>query len=80
MKIEIDIDSREAEMILFALAMRSKQSKLSIGQASEAIATGNHLNGVFEHSFGWTPLDRMAHYRKPIKRVTITCYDLPPHD
>lgn len=78
MQTTIDITSAEAETILFALALRSKQSKLSPQMAGEAVNLSERLNKSFEQSFGWMTYDRTAHNRKPIKRVSITCYDFPP--
>ena len=80
MKLIIDVSSNEAEMILFALALRSKQSKLSPQMASEAVDLSKRLNTCFEQSFGWDSFDRTAHYRKPLKRVSLTCYDYAPRD
>lgn len=76
--MQIHLTERDAEEILFALALRSKQAKLSIMQQAEAINIGRNLDKQFTAAFGWAEFDRMSHYRKPIKRVTITCYDFPP--
>ena len=79
MKLEIDIESGEAETILFALGLRSKQTKIQGTElVNDAIQLGERLNKTFERAFGWQEYDRMKHYRKPIKRVTITVYDYPP--
>jgi hypothetical protein len=78
MRITIDVTSNEAEIILFALALRSKQSKLSQNGIDDAVSLSERLNRTFEQAFGWTQFDRTAHNRKPIKRVSITCYDYPP--
>ena len=78
MQVIIDITSEEAETILFALALRSKQSRLAPQLAREAVNLSERMNGSFEHSFGWDHYDRTKHYRTPIKRVSITTYDYPP--
>lgn len=79
MQITIDVTSAEAEMILFSLALRSKQSRVSRQGQEDAVSIGERLNHSFEQAFKWTPFDRMEHSRKPIKRVTVTCYDYPPN-
>ena len=78
MKITIDVTSNEAETILFALAMRSKQKGIHYTQEQEAVSIGERLNNTFESAFGWTPWDRMKANRRPFKSVNIRCYDLPP--
>lgn len=78
MQITIDVTSTEAETILFALALRSKQSKLPPQLTGEAVTLSERLNKSFEQSFGWMTYDRTSHNRKPIKRVSITTYDFPP--
>lgn len=80
MKITIDVTSKQCEMILFALAMRSKQAKLSPCMVIDAVQLGESLNRTFEDAFGWDKFDRMKSYRHPIKRVNIACYDLAPRD
>lgn len=78
MKITIDIDSREAEAILFSLALRSKQRGISDNYTQAAVDVGERLNKVFEKSFAWDEFDRMNHMRKPIKSVSVKCYDFAP--
>lgn len=78
MQVTIDITSTEAETILFALALRSKQTKLPPQLIGEAVTISERLNKSFEQSFGWQSYDRTKHYRKPLKRVSITTYDYPP--
>ena len=78
--MDIRLTMEEAEEVLFALALRSKQSRLSpLGQRT-ALAIGERLDHLFTAYFGWDKHDRMAHMRKPIKRVTVTTYDYPPRD
>jgi len=78
MKIEIEIFQSEAELLLFSLALRARQTKLNSNEQSAAIALGKRLDAVFTKVFDWQPMDRMKSYTRPIKRVTITCYDYPP--
>ena len=78
MDVTIAVTSKEAEMILFAIALRSKQAGISEQAQKDALEVGEHLNDMFEEAFGWDHFNRMAHTRKPIKRVTVTCYDYPP--
>ena len=79
--MDLHIHSDEAETILFALALRAKQSKLSPHQANEALELGRSLDKQFAEWFGWDKtIDRMKLNTRPIKRVTITFYDYPPKD
>lgn len=79
MSMEITISSREAEEILFALALRSKQKGLTPVLASNAHALGQYLDEVFAEHFGWDKsIDRTAHWRLPIKSVNIKTYELAP--
>jgi len=81
MKVTIDISSEEAENILFALTLRSKQSKLSSVRQDETVELGKSLDGTFAQAFGWDKsIDRMNLMRRPIKNVSIKCYDLSPHE
>ncbi len=79
--MNIDITSKEAETILFSLAMRSKQKRLSAQETNEVVSLGNALDHWFANEFGWNKnINRMKHYRRPIKSVNIKCYDFPPED
>jgi hypothetical protein len=70
--------SEDAETVLFALALRSKQKGLSPEQAERAVQLGKYLNVRFETAFGWMKYDRMKHMRRPIKSVNIKVYDIAP--
>ena len=73
--------SEEAEEILFALALRSKQKNLGKERQERTTQLGKHLNVQFEKAFGWCQMDRMKHWRKGIKSVNIKLYDTaPPED
>ena len=80
MKVTINISSRDAEEILFALAMRSKQRSLGWEQEQHTTGLGTALNATFEEHFGWDKYDRLKHMRKPIKSVSIKCYDVAPNE
>jgi hypothetical protein len=80
MKVTLNISDNDAETILFALALRSKQAKLSPSRAEDARGLGEYLNLEFTKQMDWTDFDRMAHMRHPIKRVSVTFYDYPPND
>ena len=78
MTVTLEITSKEAETILFALAMRSKQKGLSWSQSAEAIGLAQYLDETFTSAFGWdASIDRVGHYRYPIKSVNIRCFDFP---
>lgn len=78
MKIEIDITSEQAENLLFALVLRSKQNKNNRGM--EAFDLAQRFNSIFESVFGWDILDRITAMARPIKNVSLKFYDLPPKD
>jgi hypothetical protein len=79
MQITLHISSEDAETILFALTLRSKQKSANPILQNEAIALGESLDSQFAKQFGWdASINRMAHYRRPIKSVSIKCYDFPP--
>jgi hypothetical protein len=79
MKITLNISDNDAETILFALALRSKQAKLNPSLAEDARGLGEYLNKEFVKQMGWADLDQMNQWCKPIKRVSIKLYDFPPN-
>ncbi len=79
MKVTIDITSDEAENLLFALVLRSKQNKLSLLRQNETIALGKKLESTFVETFGWYKnVDRIRNLRHPIKNVLVRYYDIAP--
>jgi hypothetical protein len=80
MLIAIDINSEEAETILFSLAMRSRQKNLIPLLQQEVVTIGKKLDDIFTQEFGWGKTDRMKSYRTRIKSVSIKGFDLPPTD
>jgi hypothetical protein len=78
--VSVYISSEDAELILFALALRSKQKGLSAEESAKAADLSKYLNVKFEQSFGWCQFDRTKSNRKPIKHVTIKLYDVAPEE
>jgi len=79
--IPVVLTSDQAEMVLFSLALRSKQAKLSTTRQDEALAVGQYLDKVFTAHFGWDgTIDRMKLMRHPLKSVNLRFYDLPPKE
>jgi hypothetical protein len=79
-KVQIELTSEEAQALLFAVALRSKQRGLNALVQNDALQLGERLNNAFEKQFRWDEYDRMKHYRRPIKGVSIKCYDFPPQE
>lgn len=79
--VTLNLTSQEAEMVLFALTLRSKQKGLHPNAQSEAHALGERFDRAFTAAFGWdASIDRMKLNRRPIKHVSLKCYDLAPVD
>lgn len=76
--VTLELSSSEAETILFALTLRSKQRQIGDALQGEALSIGDRLNQAFERTFGWMKYDRMRANREKIKHVSLTRYDLPP--
>ena len=79
--IPVNISSDEAELILYLLAIRSRQTRVHDNQQREAVALGNRLDAQFAAAFGWDKtIDRIKHTRKLVKSMTVKAFDLPPND
>jgi hypothetical protein len=75
----LNISSEEAETILFALVLRSKQKNLHYTQKQQAIDIALRLEKEFIAQFKWdSRIERIPRMSYPIKHVTIKCYDFPP--
>ena len=66
--VVIQVRSEEAEEILFALALRAKQTGI---RRERPVDIGNRLNDAFTKTFGWDVFDRMSDFQEGIKRVQI---------
>jgi hypothetical protein len=80
-QITITLSSNEAEDILYALVLRSRQSKVSEMRQNEAVSLAHNLDKQFAKQLGWdTTIDRVTSRRKQMKRVSVTFYDYPPNN
>jgi hypothetical protein len=78
MQVTINISSEEAEMILYALALRANQKKVDVEMQKQAIDIGCYLNEKFEEAFDWRKFNRMKHHDSYMKSVSLKCYDIAP--
>jgi hypothetical protein len=76
MKVTIDVSSEEAEIILYSLALRSRQP-VSRSHQNQAALLAIQLEKCFVAVFHWTPGVFKAKWMR-LKRVTVKGYDVKP--
>jgi hypothetical protein len=79
MKIELELSSEQAEMLVFACALRARQNGVGF-QATDAIVVGEQIALKAGKAFGWHQPEKMlARVLYPIKQVSIKCYETNPN-
>lgn len=73
-KVNIEINSEEAETLLFSLVLRSKQLKNPVRER-ETLELARRLDNIFTVALGWDAFDRVGNMAKPIKSVNAKLYD-----
>lgn len=80
--MKIEITSAEAELLIFALALRFKQIETrSPYQRAEAKQLADRIEQAGMEQEGWDKNmpNRFDSCLHPMKRVTLTCYETNPN-
>jgi hypothetical protein len=83
MKLEIEIDSDDAEMLVFACALRYRQKGLDKASAEKARKVGEKIAKQAGTLFGWDQKCAAVMFKKRalgIKSVNIRNFDIAPLD